>query len=319
MEAIRSAEHVVATKLESLREFQRDVSEELSALASGHADRSNGILTVLETNHEQYPAQKITRAWIESKPDSLDEVVNTATFAEPNFTAVLQKLHSDSAYTNSLSQLGEDLLAGENIIVITNHGEIKDIAVTLAAYYSAIKQTGHINGREYDFQTNILLSKMVAHLGFYGESAVTILGKMCNRQYFSFPKTESIRNSRIAPFVVDTYNKGLRRAIKSRFSDGGNLFAIAPSGTVDKPSGDDPNQLTLATVGTGTVEMLTSRSTKVLPVAIWSQDNQFIFEPLGIPRHMRDETDIHDTMNDIANVLNVLVRQKEFKYDRPSP
>lgn len=314
-------EHAKLSPLEEWRHSQQMVSAELRQFVVGHVERSGGLLGSLPDDHENYQAQKITRPYIDSTPSSLEDIITTASLAESFYPKMLETLDEAEERESEMSRLGEDLTSGQNIIVITNHGEIKDIAVVLAAYYAGIMQAGQQNGREYEFDNNILLSKMIAYLDIplLGEPAVDVLGKMCDRQFFSFPKTDTIKNSRISPALVSAYNWTLRELIRLRLHGGGNLFAIAPSGTIDKPLDEnEPDKLSLAPVGRGTAKILTSDDTKVLPVATWLQGDTPVFEPLGIPRPLRDEEEVHQAMSDIASVLNKTVADKQFIYSPKS-
>lgn len=325
MEAMRSAadhaEQYLLRPLEAWHEHQEVVSIELGELALGHAERSDGLLTVLPIDPETYPAQKITKPYVDSQPAKLKEIIDTASLAEAHYPAMLNALMASEKESMTISQLGEDLAAGQNIIIVTNHGEIKDIAIVLAAYDAAIKLVGAENGREYEFTNNIVLSKMIAHLGAIGEPAVDILGKMCDRQYFSFPRTKSIKNSKISSALVDVYNPAMRALVKHRLGAGGNLFAMAPSGTVDKPlDPENPGQLSLAPIGSGTAKILTADNTKVLPVATWLKDDHLVFEPLGIARSIQGESEernrqnVDSMMHDMAEVLTSEVPDKQFVY-----
>lgn len=326
MEAFKSsAEQTLLHPLEVWRDHQEQVSIELNQLAHGHAERSGGLLTLLPNDPDTYKAQRITEPFIDSTPDTLEEVIGTASLAERHYPAMLESLLKSEMETSEIAHLGEDLAAGQNIIIVTNHGEIKDIAIVLAAYHAAIRQVGMNTGRDYNFSTGIMISKMIAHLGAVGEPAVDILGKMCDRQYLSFPKTDSIKHSRISPLLVDAYNGSLRGLVRHQLRQGGNLLAIAPSGTIDKALDvNQPDKLSLAPVGKGTTKILTRDNTKVLPVATWLRDDEPVFEPLGIPRSLKGKDDdtseqqVHVTMQTIATVLNMEVTNKSFTYNPPN-
>lgn len=310
--------------LEHWREQQQVVSQELNMLAQGHQERSGGMLTALPINPDVYHAQKITTQSIDGAPKSIDELIGLGMAVNRDrpdrFAAMLSGFIEAEEQHELVTSLGEDLSSGQNIIVITNHSQIQDIAEVLGACQIAIRQVGEQNQREYAFSTNIMLSKMVAHLGFYGVPAAELLQGVCDKQYFSFPKTDSIRSSGIPEKLVEAYNWSLRQRIARQFKKGGNLFGIAPSGTVDKsPSPESHDQSVLGTVTKGTVDILTSDNTKILPVAIFKSEDEFIFEVLGTPRHMRDANDVHDTMDSIASVLTKSSHQTDFSYQRPQP
>lgn len=318
MEAIKSAaEQRILHPLEAWHHHQDTVSAELGQLLVGHVERSGGLLGSLPDDPETYPAQKLTTPYVDSQTSGLEDVITTASLAEKHYLAMLDTLTEAEATESEMSRLGEDLSSGQNIVVITNHGEIKDIAIVLAAYYAGIRQAGIQNGKKYEFTNNILLSKMVAYLDvpLLQQPAVDVLGKMCDRQYFSFPKTDSIKHSRISPKLVDVYNSALRGVIGLRLHSGGNLFAIAPSGTIDKAlDPEKPDELTMAPIGSGTTKILTATKTKILPVATWLQGDEPVFEPLGFPRSLGSEDEVHAVMGDIAEVLNKTVPDKHYIY-----
>lgn len=310
--------------LEHWREQQQVVSQELNLLAQGHQEKSGGMLTALPIDPDMYPAQKITTQSIDGTPKEIDQLIElgmAVNLDKPErFTTMIDSFIEAEAQHELVTSLGEDLLSGQNIIVITNHSQIQDIAEVLGACQIAIRQVSETNKREYTFLTNIMISKMVAHLGFYGVSAPELLQGVCDKQYFSFPKTDSIRNSGIPEKLVTAYNWSLRQRIAHQFKKGGNLFGIAPSGTVDKsPLPDTSNQFVLGPVTKGTIDILTNDNTKVLPVAIYKSDDEFIFEVLGTPRHMRGADDVHQTMDSIAKVLDHSSIHKRFSYLRPTP
>lgn len=305
--------------LEHWREQQQLVSQELNQLAQVHEKRSGGMLTALPDDPELYPAQKITTQSISGEPvdlNTLTELGRAINLDKPDrFNTMISEFLLAEEQQQLVTSLGEDLLAGQNIIVITNHSQIQDIAEVLGACHVAIKNTGQQNQREYEFSTNIMLSKMVAHLGFYGTPATELLQNLCDKQYFSFPKTDSIRNSNIPEKLVEAYNWSLKQRVHRQFKRGNNLFGIAPSGTVDKALDDSTqDQFTLGPVTKGTVNILTNDNTKVLPIAVYKSSDEFIFEILGVPRHMRDADDVHQTMESIASVLSVSSKNKSFIY-----
>lgn len=310
--------------LEHWREQQQVVSQELNDLARGHEERSNGFFTTLPIDPERYAGQKITAQTIDGTPKPIPELVKLGEAVSgehpERFIAILNAFKEAEERQELVTSLGEDLSIGQNIIVITNHCRPEDIAKALGAAHISIKEVGEANQREYDFTTNLMMSKMMAHTAVYGTPVVEHLQSFCDTTYLSFPRTDSIRGTRIPELLVDAYNWQLRRNVRNRFAeDTGSLFGIAPSGTVDKPTENgDPSIIRLGRAEKGTVKILTSANTKVLPIAVYESENEFIFEILGTPRHMRDADDVHDTMESIAAVLTKSSSQKEFTYKRSS-
>lgn len=319
---IEKGEHQKFAPLEHWREQQQIVSRELNNLAQGHVERSNGRFTILPVDPENHPAQRITTQSIDGSPTDVDNLIaigEAVNADQPQrIHQIINTFMEEESNRELVTTLGEDLTSGQNIIVITNHSEVQDIAEALGACHIALKSVGKANERDYDFTTNLVLSKMIAHLGYMGMPAVDILSQICDKQYFSFPKTDSIRGTNIPEKLVTAYNWSLRQRIKTKLRGGGNLFGIAPSGTIDKSLvPDNLDSSTLAPVTKGTVELLTSDNTKILPIAIHKPLDEFIFEILGTPRHMRNEEDVHSTMESIASVLSKKSSLKTFRYQRP--
>lgn len=310
--------------LDHWREYEQLVSQELNDLARGHVERSDGRFTLLPVDPEAHPAQKVTQQSVAGEPaadiDSLIAIGRAVNEDAPErFDAMIQAFLDFEQQHELVTTLGEDLASGQNIVVITNHSQIQDIAEALGSCHIALRQVGEANQRDYEFSTNIMLSKMIAHLGYQGLPVVDLLKAVCDRQYFSFPKTDSIRGTRIPKLLVSGYNMHLKARVTHKLSKGGNLFGIAPSGTVDKPPRQgEEDEIVLGRVVKGTSSILRADGTKVLPIAVYKSDEDFVFEILGTPRHMRSDDDVHDTMDSIASVLSKRVADKVFTYDRPA-
>lgn len=308
--------------LEHLREYELLVSQELNQLAQGHADASDGRFTLLPVDSDLHPSQKVTVQSIKGAPTTVPKLIEIGEAVNEGhserFHSMIQTFLEAERSQELVTTLGEDLSSGQNIIVITNHSQIQDIAEALGACHIALQLVGEDNNRDYAFSTNIMLSKMITHLGYRGIPVPDLLKAVCDRQYYSFPKTDSIRGTTIPEFLVKAYNAQLKLRIGRKLNKGGNLFGIAPSGTVDKPPTEgSPDKIILGSVGNGTVDILTSANTKVLAVAVYKSESDFVFEILGTPKHMRDADDVHTAMEDIASVLNKSVDGKTFQYPRP--
>lgn len=289
--------------------------EELRNLAAPHVEASNGLFTLLPVDPETYTAQSLTTSYIEAEPQDVGTVQLIANAIESRFDKFTGKLDELEDSHGEISRLGEALRTGQNIILITNHGDLRDIAYTLAAYYIKLKEAG------YKFHSSLVISKIVSFLGVglgeHADPATNILKNICDKEYLSFPRTKTIADSRIGSHIVDTYNAAVRQSMKRQLSRGGNLFAMAASGTTDKPAADDASTLLLATIGNGTAKLEMAKNSLVLPVAVYLNDGQCIFEPCDIPRAVQSIDQAHDVMGKIAGHLNDRVEGRKFRYVRP--
>jgi len=295
-----------------LEEREDLVFDELGRMAYPHAEASGGLFTVLPHDEEKYSAQSLATWRIDGSPEGVGTVEMIASSIEPRFGQFLSALVREEENTQAISRMGEQLKAGQNIILVTNHSDLKDIAYTLAAYYISLKSMG------YSFKSSLVMSKIVTFLGVggYEEPASNILKNICDEEFFSFPRTESIKNSRIGNKLVDTYNYSVRAAMMHRLNQGGNLFAMAPSGTTDKPKpGEDPNTLYMGRLGNGTAKLMYSNNSLVLPVAVWLDNGQVVFKPCAVPTRVNNEAEAHDIMAKIAYTLTQNVDGKTFIYN----
>lgn len=287
------------------------VFDELSRMAQPHADSSNGLFSVLPHNEAMYPAQGLKTWRIDGNPQDCGTVEAIATGIEPRFGELVDNLAHQEANNQLISRIGQQLRAEQNIILVTNHSDLKDIAYTLAAYYISLKGMG------YSFHSSLVMSKIVTFLGVggYNDPASNILKNVCDEEYFSFPRTQSIKNSRIGNTLVDTYNTSVRAAMVHRLNQGGNLFAMAPSGTTDKPMpGEDPNKLYLGKLGNGTAKLMATKHSLVLPMAVWLEHGQLVFEPCDVPTRVNTPEEAHNIMAKIAVTLTQKVAGKTFIY-----
>ena len=294
---------------------EHEVLCELQALARPHVEASDGLFTLLPVDTENYPAQSLKTASIDGSPQDVGTVRVIAQAVERRFDQFTDKLDELEESDGEISRLGEMLRAGNNIILVTNHSDIKDIAYTLAAYYIKLKE------KDFDFHSSLVISKIVSFLGVglggHADPATNLLKNICDKEYLSFPRTKTIAESRIGTQIVDTYNGLVRQSMKHQLRHGGNLFAMAPSGTTDKPDPENPATTLLGAVGNGTAKLMMSDRSLVAPVATWITEDEIVFEPCDVPRAVNSIDEAHSLMDDIALHLSRRVEGRQFRYAGP--
>lgn len=295
-------------------ERETEMLRELARLAQPHADTSNGTLELLEVDPIKYPSQLDLH--IEGNPQPPAVVESIASIAEPNFLKLVKKFNDYETNNQELSRIGQLLKGGNNVIVATNHGNLIDIALVEAAIYSSL------NKLDYQFKTGIIISKMVAMLGYKlgNDSApcADILKILCDDVFLSFPRSESIKKSRLSrllPNEIDRHNKLMRRLVKNKLDEGGMLLAVAPSGSKDRQN--EHGGYTLQALKSGTIDLIKHPKSYVLPVAIWLEGNEPMMEITNIPRLITSDEDAHQMMNGIAKKLSDKVESTDFKYNSP--
>lgn len=288
------------------------MGEILQDMAAWHVEQSNGNLTVLKHDPEQYDFQR--GHVIKGNPQSPDTIIGLASFVEPRFDKVLDALEipQNAAVMN---QTKDVLEAGGNVVVVTNHSELTDIGLTHAGVYCDLARKG------VEAESAIIISKMIAYLQYRFEQgmmpAPQALQLLCNTIFTSFPRTKRVRESDLGTMsdAVDTHNQRTVQAVIDKLDEGGVLMAIAPSGTTDKFQ-PDAEAYVLEKVKRGTAKLLAHENTFVLPIAVWFQDKQRppLFKITDDLQKVETLDDVHGIMENIATTLNQELPCKNFTY-----
>lgn len=300
----------------SHQEREQAVLEEYAVMAERHIALSHGRMELLPGDPQKYPAQQLDSHWVEGDPQHAGLVEIIATQAESRFPIFMEQLKSPESQAQ-LKTCGEILKRGNNIMLVTNHGDTIDIALALAGPYCQLDQLG------YSHKTGIIISKMISRIGYILDPstpsipAVDALKLACDDVFLSFPRTESMRKSKVFSFVpdhIDRHNKKIRSLIADRQTDDtGYLLGVAGSGSTDKPLENDLDTYLMGGLSVGTMNMMQDSRTFVLPMAVWLHDEQPIFKFCAL-RSVTSPEEAHGVMQDIAQTLNQEVSGKKFIY-----
>ena len=218
------------------------------------------------------------------------------------------------------------LLVGEgrNVAIVTNHGQIVDIALVVGAFTLAMcaeERSFGVLGEQIDINTlvprcNLMLSKMVATTQVFGLPTPEVLQSVC-RCFFSVPQTASRRRVKLDPQLARANNIVMREHLEERLALGGQVLAMAASGSQDislaaglvqkvrttwrQRRGEDPGEspsLHLQPLYNGTINLMLTCE-YVVPVAI-SLDSRHPACSVGGLTRVRDAEDCHHVMQWIA-------------------
>lgn len=236
----------------------------------------------------------------------------TAAFSDPQIDHLLANVHHALVHGNA------------NIALITNHGEIIDIALVLGALTIAMCEEPRTYGvlgetiglDELADRSNLLVSKMVATTEVFGIPTAEVLSRFC-RTYFSVPQTASRRRAKLDPELAKATNLVMRAELHDRLERGGQLLSMAASGSQDlslaanvvkrlrstwrQRRGEEPDDapsLHLQPLYSGTMKLMLE-CRYVLPVAVSMNPAHPICEIGGLTR-VRTEDDCHGIMEWIA-------------------
>lgn len=244
--------------------------------------------------------------------------------AFPDFDDVILAAFTDPSRSDLLVSLYDMLfIEGRNVALVTNHGQIIDIALVVAALFVAMTEEGRTFGvlgeattvEDLGDRFNTLVSRMVATRQAFGIPALQVTHHI-SRVFLSLPQTASRRRSKIDPTLVRSNNALMRYELENQLARGGQLLAMAASGSQDltipqlmskaraawrSRRGDDPGEeptLHLQPLYNGTVTLMRSCD-YVLPVAV-SLDSRCPAVVVGSLTRLHDDDDCHRVMDWIA-------------------
>jgi hypothetical protein len=164
---------------------------------------------------------------------------------------------------------------------------------------------------------NLMLSKMVTTTQIFSIPTSTVLQSVC-RCFYSIPQTASRRKSKLDADLARANNIVMRDELEARLTAGGQMLAMAASGSQDlslaprlvqrvrstwrQRRGEDPGEapsLHLQPLYNGTINLMLTAE-YVLPVALALDAPGEVFRMGSITR-VRDAQDCHDVMKWIAD------------------
>ena len=178
---------------------------------------------------------------VEPEPAGTETVAVYCRAAYPDFDQVLLRAFSDPALDPVLTEIFHLLTSEEsNVAIVTNHGQIIDIALVMGAFTVAMcdpSRTFGVLGEHADpvamaERNNVVVSRMVATRQALGLPAVQLL-QSGTRVFFSVPQTHSRRRAKLEPEVVRATNTVMRHELDVQMSLGGQVLAMAASGSQD--------------------------------------------------------------------------------------
>lgn len=261
---------------------------------------------------------------VEPEPTNIETIGLYAHAAYPDFDKVLLSAFNDPSQDHLLTSLYHLLMTeGENVALVTNHGQIIDIALVIGALQSAMLATDRSFGVLGEHTTmdaladasNVLVSRMVTTRQAFSVPAIQVL-QSGTRIFLSVPQTANRRRAKLEAAMVRANNVLMRSELDRRLAKGGQLLAMAASGSQDltipalmhkaraawrQRRGDDPGEaqtLHLQPLYDGTIGLMQS-CRYVLPIAI-CLDAATPACVIGGLTHLNEKDDCHRIMDWIA-------------------
>lgn len=264
---------------------------------------------------------------VEPKTQGLDTIELYARAAYPEFDEVMVAPFRAPEVARELTSL-HHLLTGEgaNVAVVTNHGQIIDIALVAGALAVAMCEPGrsfgvlgeHVELEQLSPRINMMISRMISTRQIFNVPALQVLQQCGARMFLSVPQTASRRRLKLEPSVVKANNVLVRHELDRRLSEGGQALLMAASGSQDlslaarsmqkvrsqfrQRRGVDPGErdtLHLQPLYNGTMELMLN-CRYALPVAV-SLNPAAPALVVGDITRVREKEDCHRIMEWIAD------------------
>lgn len=292
----------------------------LSLVRSDHSD----VLSTLEYN-AGFSFHDPRCVKVDPDPSGLETVDLYTHAAFPEFEQVLAEPFADPRNDHLFNSLRNLLFhENQNVVMVTNHGQIIDIALVIGAMLLSVCASDRTFGvleervglEELADRTNVLVSRMVATQAAFGVPALQVL-QIGARTFLSIPQTANRRRARLDHDLARANNTVMRHELDAQMAKGGQLLAMAASGSQDlslaaglmkkarnawlKRRGDEPPEeptLHLQPLYDGTIKLMSSCD-YVLPVAI-SLDPARPCCVLGETTKLHEPDDCHRVMDWIA-------------------
>lgn len=310
------AEHLL-TAQEQAEINSKPMVQDLMGWAGEYAYASNGRLVLLAHNPDEYPGQNDIS--VPGNPQAPFNTNNTAETAQEAYPALLEMLERQAGEPkNPVDTVGRILEGGGNVILMSNHGDLIDIALAQAAVYSTLHQLGYEK-----FRTGIVISKMIAFLAYdfdgYPVPCVSALTGLETEIFLSYPRTRSARAHLIhednirGKMAIALHNRLMKGRVEKLLGEGGVLLAMT-AGSTDKPAESDPTTILMEEVGEGTLKLMRQPDTFIAPTAIYYRDSHRVLKVTDKPRIMKSHALGHQAMQTIAEELTAQVSGKTFIY-----
>lgn len=190
---------------------------------------------------------------------------------------------------------------GENVCLVTDHGNIIDIALVLGALRLVCEK--YISAEEFSERSTLIISRGISatELALPGSdptSSVEMIQFMAH-VLMSFPTTLSRRERNFPAELVRASNDLTQLEINYWMDGGGRICAFAPSSSEDRLFS---NKMHLQPLKNGTMDMM--QRGLVVPVAVTIDPPHNSTQPpackILTPRRVKSYPDCHAVMHEIA-------------------
>lgn len=255
-----------------------DIHNALASTTVKHIDMSGELFKPMKFDLARSPSQELETVHLEPALTTKDETATLAHIAAPTFSPYIkEELSKQRAFMSAARIL---LNNGENIIPVTNHGFIADVALFSEAWAQQLED------EHWQDQNGLVISRGVTTIQAFDMAASEVVRKI-GHVFMSFPRTRTISALGFDDKLVDTNNERMRAEASKWLGerlihrigkhDIGKSLHIAWSGKTDEAIyGDNhqPERIKMAKITKGTIDLI--KKAYILPVVLWDGDEQIM-------------------------------------------
>jgi len=292
-------------------------TQTLRAQAAGHAEL--GRFSLAERDEDYF--QDFREVYFEPVADPSLEKINAMSTAlmgkpedQPGAPYFEQLRDAFRKKPHVLEDAKQFMYGGKKIMIITNHAELADVAMVMAAFLCEVGDPGLIRG------TRLFVGPIVKELEVTGDPVISALQESSG-VFVAFPDTDNtdkkIQEELLDPTLKSETNKAMLKEFMAQMGRGEiALSVVAVSGSTDDKT---KSGLTIMKkVSQGTAALARKYHDYVLPVAISMGGDRIGFE-VGDLQSLHQEKSIHDVMEGTLAPMYARTSGKKVIYERPVP
>jgi hypothetical protein len=291
-------------------EAEAALYSKLEEIARPHVEKSNGQLSILPHDLEEYPAQALGVFYVEGQlmPPATTDYIDSK--AMPRFVEMSYGLMDSSVDELPLRQEVERLLTErQSIVVDTDHDDVTSPAYALGGFTNALRKANAYRPIEdkLQFESGIIVSKMLSVLAYEvkGQAipCMQVLMAMCDRVYLTYPRTKTFLGAGLEeilpPEHTTEHNAGAKADIDEWMTEGAVILGESLLGSTHR-SKEDGTVHELARVTKGSAEMVTRDHIHLLPVIVGLTEADRYMQRIGPLQQPKTLEDVHSFSEQMA-------------------
>lgn len=261
------------------------------------------------------PFHQLEHALVPPTPIRNAELAEYGPAAHPHFDVISPAWREHPDLLRTIA--GEVSLPsdGRNFTVVTNHSNVIDIALVLGALRLEIEPW--LDPMEFSQKSTLIISRGITATSIKLKKLNLIMPAVAALQLFthvgfSFPTTPTVRSKGFPDGLVPLANELIKLELEIRLRGGSHILGVAPSASKDLVFSE---KVHMQPLHHGTMQLMRGW---LIPVAVTLDGEEPACKVLP-HRYVRDDTDCHQAMHEIARECHRQTLVPHKYHDHPQP